>query len=390
MLALETRLSHLLIDEGYEDLTSVQTTRSVIRFVTGQLGSLAADLPEFLDIVGSLARPVELTLSQQRRLNEFADFCETLDLNRSSAWPWRGAPEDRRGLTELALRLGGFPREIVAEQARIADKLIKQVGGRAPFWFLFDGAGKAELSLWDNIEDLDAACDLLVRLFFAEEGTAFVAARALRTYPEKQRGREAVAAVIPLLPPNIRRIAAHTALALDACRGQRARKWCSAPDPVLRHVAAEGLALLTDDGTSTAEARKLVADEDAGVRQTVVDRLRKQIGDEGKPGALALLERAARQAPTGWLCHFCGATNLAGLSSCERCNVVAPQPESKASAFWRISIRGLTRSPVLMTLSLNCCRAHGSLTHNRRRRLSVSSAPGKRCGCRLADRAVAT
>ena len=112
-------------------------------------------------MVAELGRPPELTPAQMTRMDELADYVETLDLNNVSSWPLIKRTEDLPPILRLVAALGGFDIDVLSAQASLVVERMKATGDNAPFFSLFDQARRRDLDHWQNINDHASAVRLI-------------------------------------------------------------------------------------------------------------------------------------------------------------------------------------------------------------------------------------
>ena len=326
------RLHELLRERGFEEISRQITAKQNAATRKAISGLLDFDSEVYRKILTRLAEysSVALTYQEETRLDELADFCETLSLNSISAVP---RPEEYEDwfwpLVDLVRQLGRFNSGILSAQARLTLRRMNDTGDNAPFFYIFDQAKDRELEAWDEIEDKQHAVQVLIDTFFHGRDSAWVAARALWDAPVADL-------VIPLLEealPNLERSPAHqriAALTLFSLTGEeKIEEWLSANNPILRRVAAQGVSILKGDLLSDEIAR-LLRDVDGHVVEEAVKRLR---GLTELPAVRIELERVAQEINPGWMCLHCRTKNDPGARSCKKCNIVGSNPAALASAF---------------------------------------------------------
>jgi hypothetical protein len=267
-----------------------------------------------------------LNYQQGTRINELADFCETLHLNDSSAWPRTddNYNDFRLALTTVA-QLGSFDRGVLSAQAIIVLRRIETFNDNAPFFALFDQATRRSLDRWDAVPDRTKAVDLFIRMLSLGRGAAFVAASALWRAPVADLAVPRLLDLIPRLEPSPdhQRIAARTLLSLTG--GAQIAQWVSDPNPVLRKVVAESIRV-ERDGVLSDEIRILLDDQDGNVVEAAINRLGKVHAAERDEQ----LRRLADEPDPAWLCMHCRTPNEPDRTSCDSCHLVGPSPSQSA------------------------------------------------------------
>ncbi len=283
---------------------------------------------EALSTVVSLDRPATLSPAEARRLDELADFCETLNLNWMSAWQLSA---DRFAtMVELVATLGGFKRDVVAAQAQVVLDLVKHWGHHGPFFGLFDLARSRGLSRWADVGDQDAAVQFFVSLLGSGWYNTHLSVIALIDLPSPQDARGRVLECLPRIGVRERHLAALAALVMSADQRQLALKWASDADPVLRRVAAEEYQVLLDQH-GVGPLCLLIRDDDGGVREQALRFVEKHhLLADGH--VRETVEHAGRSDPPGWMCTSCGAANAPMSGGCTKCSVIAPNPRAAAAS----------------------------------------------------------
>jgi hypothetical protein len=324
------RLGELLERRGFGHLA-----QEVFRAESSQLREAMRGILNFdrdahkamlLDLCKTPSR--SLTYQEATRLDELADFCQSMRFNGVSAWP-RGqdSRKDFRSLLATVQQLGGFDPAVLSAQARIALNRIDAFSNNDPFFALFDQAARRRLDNWHRVLDQDATVRLLVRMLFLGRDTALVAADALWGAPI---ARKAVPLLVDALPrlessPSHQRIAAYTLLSLT--NGTEVEQWARSPNPVLRRVSAEK-SHIELDGTLTTEIHTLLRDGDGYVVQSAVERLSGELS----PTIEAELTRIANAPNPAWMCLHCRTHNEQGNTACRQCMIVGPNPPRAAAA----------------------------------------------------------
>jgi hypothetical protein len=261
------------------------------------------------------------------RLDELADFCETIRFNDLSSWPSRNYRyEDLLSLAKIVLILGGFDAGILAAQARIMLSRIEAFGDNDPFFALFDQPAPRSLDNWHQMPDQAKAVQVLIRAFFNGHGPALVAANALRESPVAHLAVPLLTNALPEFEsePKNQRIAASTLLSLT--NGAEITEWATSRNPVLRRISAEEVPI-EQDGKLTAEIHELLTDHDGHVVESAIERLRENL----TPQKITELACVSENQNPGWMCLHCCTSNGQGRTSCLQCHIVGPDPSRKAA-----------------------------------------------------------
>ncbi len=281
-----------------------------------------------LAMVVELGRPLELTLAQMTRMDELADYVETLDLNNVSSWPLIKRTKDLPQILRLVAALGGFDIDVLGAQASLVVERMKAAGDNAPFFSLFDQARRRDLDRWQSINDHASAVRLIGTLFTDGLGNALVALNALWEFPDPDLAA-------PMLRDLLSRVSSSprhqrlVALTLHSLHGTpEPGCWLDSDDPVLRAVLAS-ICPATIHGRLNPILSKLLDDDDCNVRAEAIRRLEKV----RVSGRRALLARLAASPDPGWMCWSCCTVNPPGQSSCRKkgCYGAAPEPADIAT-----------------------------------------------------------
>ena len=86
------------------------------------------DYVRFLDLVSEIAPSAQLELAERTKLNDFADFLETMLLNEAGSWG-RSFKQHQIEVVELVATLGSFDTSVLAAEARIVRDRVEAFGG---------------------------------------------------------------------------------------------------------------------------------------------------------------------------------------------------------------------------------------------------------------------
>jgi hypothetical protein len=281
-----------------------------------------------VDAIAGLGRPSELTPAQSTRMDELADYVETLNLNNINSWPLINEPDELPQVLRIVASLGGFDLGILSSQAGLVSERIRQSGSRTPYFSLFDQAVSRSLNRWNNIADPASAVLAIGKLFTLGVGNALVGLNALWKFPDPDLAAPMLRELLPQVsgsPPHQRLVAG----ALCSLRGvPEPDCWLDSDDPGLRECLASDCPA-TVRGRLNPILSKLVSDEDGCVREQAIRRLEKV----RVPGRRQLLATLAGTPDPGWMCRSCCTPNPAGQARCqgEGCRHDAPQPARIAS-----------------------------------------------------------
>ncbi|MFD8491862.1 NACHT domain-containing protein [Amycolatopsis sp. NPDC059657] len=278
----------------------------------------------------------ELSWQQRNRLQELADFVETLDLSDLSASRQLLALADAtlHQICELAARLYRFDLDVLAAQAQIildrtAGTNVSAYRHHAAYDCLFDGSVERTSPDWTGVHAEDAV-PVIMKMFTLAGPQASVAAKALWYAPS-----HVAQVAVPLLRDFISRTRSgsihHRLAASVLCTlvdGPEPAAWVSSLDPGLRAVAATMLP--PEAPTFDHDLRQLIDDADAHVQESALRRYAK----EAPPDLHSVLRTVANRPRPGWTCHSCRTLNLpSGQPTCanESCGHRGPDPHLVAA-----------------------------------------------------------
>lgn len=285
------------------------------------------DYLRFLDVPAGMVPPAHLDLPVRVKLDDLADFVETMLLNDAGSWG-RSFRSNQADVIELIATLGRFDRSVLAVEAMIVRDRIAVFGGHAPFFSLFDGASKRPLLAWRDVPDREDAVRLLTRMMTWGLGSARLAAAALWASPVADVAVPQLRELLPRLVPSTEheRVAAVTLCSM--VDGPEPESWLHDNDPVLRAVAAVWLEPVGSDGSVTLQFKELLYDEDRNVRAEAV----RALASANAVDRDQLLEQIAEASEPGWMCLSCRTINLPALTSCVKadCHRVPSYPAHDA------------------------------------------------------------
>lgn len=271
----------------------------------------------------------ELSPGQKIKLDELADFAETLDLNDLGVTSLYKQPDDfLRDLIDLTVTLFGFDRSVLAAEAQVMLDRMEGDTSLDTYFAIFDSADPRTEPDWSAVSDPTAAVDLLMKLFWLSRAQARLATVWL------WGSRVAADLAAPLLRDLITQLESSTrhqelaALTLSSLSsGPEPRSWVNSSNPVLRKVAAASIDVL-EDGSLSPDMERLLADNDGYVREEAIAR----IADTPPPYIETLLNRLSRSDDPGWMCRGCKTVNPAGFRSCRKdgCMLGGPSPAATA------------------------------------------------------------
>ncbi|WP_431972387.1 NACHT domain-containing protein [Nocardia sp. bgisy134] len=303
--------------------------RGLARFESWLSGRDNSVYGDFLSLVADHEK-TELSTIQAIRLDELADFIETLDLNDGGAerYIYRRPDAMLRQLIGLTVSLYGFDHAVLAAEAEIALARMKRFGGNAPYFALFDNAQERSETDWSAVSDPDAALLLLLAMLTLGIRQARFAAKSLWRTPVAHAAellREQVSALTAR--PGHQRLAASALASLESIPEPEC--WVRSDNPVLRVVAALTINPMSGD-ESSGQIRELLDDLDGHVQEAVI----KHIVSAQPSDLMTLLKRVVDRQNPGWMCLNCRTANPPSSSTrCSKddCSTVGPNPGELAS-----------------------------------------------------------
>lgn len=309
---------------------SLEATGESFRKTARLLATLdydADDYKRFLEVLSVLAPPRHIELPERTKLDHLASFAETMWLNDAGSWlgSFRAHMAE---VVELIVALGSFDPSLLAAESRIVSRRVSEFGGHEPFFSLFDGAARRELTNWSAVSRHEDDVTLLVEMLTWGLGSARLAASALWGAPVAEIAVPKLRALLPNLVSSAehQRIAALTLCSL--VDGPEPVSWLHDDDPILRAVCAAWLEPVGTDGKVSPHFRDLLADQDRNVLATAVRRLATvEAADRDE-----LLCAIADGPEPGWTCLSCRTSNPSRSSSCGSpdCHRVPSHPTQDA------------------------------------------------------------
>lgn len=332
-------LATILDENGYQQLTKdslADSPRGWERWARLADGH-QSEVHSLLNEIQQWNSAANLTKREARRLDELADFVETLNLNDISAWPSASHFDViESGWLNAVAELGGFNKGVLAAQASIVMKEMEhdvrssdRQHEHAAFYALFDSAELRKLDNWSRVDSPDEARQLALSMLPASYGCAVVGARALSAHPSQDETSALIAEVFPNLSHRVARFAV---LAFVILRKEADEAFAAIADhenPAVRAAAASFVDVISEDGNLTEVATMLALDTDRSVQIAALDRIADQT-DSLVPGLENLLRRIRRAGSKPFRCTSCGALNDANRRSCQDCNVVNERPDRRA------------------------------------------------------------
>lgn len=317
----------LLLDRGYREQANELARRVASLFADLEIPDswLNVEESDYRNILAALAEApfAVLTPRQSTDVGDLADFVETLDMNYVSVTHfYKMDAEQLRATLAVLQDVYQVDRRVISSEAALVLERLDKWGGHAPFYALFDEANAIRETSWHTVEDVDAAADLLLKLFWLGADQARVAARALWGAPLSSAREQNLRDLIEQLKvsPRHERYAA-LALASLATSTEPA-EWVTGDDPILRRVAVS----FVDPTDSRFDA--LLADPDGHVRDTAIKRLAKS----ARADVHSLLRDISSRPNPGWTCLSCRTENSANDPRCRKggCFSAAPDPARTA------------------------------------------------------------
>ena len=310
---------------GREDLWSeaYQSNRSTSRKFSAFMIDFHGGWKRFLSLLVRLGEPREVALQQRRRLDELADYLETLDFRSQVPADTLGALEHETRIPWLlrtVAMLGGFDLDLLASEAQLALDLEEESGDS--MGFLFDSASAVELERWDRIEDVPETEEALVELVGSTRWVCFLAITALEHTINPDKTSALLVAKLDSYPHYQRLHAAWLANELhpSASRARLSSEWKTESDPILRRVAAMVMATTC----LPTEINWALMDSDSAVREAAIEQIGKR--HDVRAFHEGLRELADGRA-VGWMCLQCGTQNEAETArGCAKCRTSGPDP----------------------------------------------------------------
>jgi len=328
-MQVHERLVHLLESRGFDHELEDERQRQKERFarVIKVLEQFDADDDRTLLEHLAQSEGVPLSCRDRVRLDELADFLETLNVNDAGAT--RTPLPDMRLLIDLVARLGNFDIAKISAQAAVVLRRIDETDeAHAPFLALLDLAEKRALDHWDAIADQDAAVDLCLRVLTWAYGSAVVAGRALWGAPIASLAAPKLRNLLPRVASSEHHLTLVAAVLCSLVDGPEPEVWVDSDDSFLRLAAARLCGQVTGSHLSSA-MKRLLQDADGTVRFAAVRRLADVTASDRE----LALRRVVDAGDPGWTCLSCRTFNEASQGSCKKegCFRAKPHPSSKAS-----------------------------------------------------------
>lgn len=323
-------LVRLLSERGFESELVEERKRQVELLASMSKMFVDHDLDDYLKLLTFLADhdSGEIPIGELVRLDELADFLETLRCNDASA---RRAPDPTMcQLIYLVVALGAFDISILSSEASVVLRRVHDSGeGHVPFFALFDGATRRELNNWSAVGDKNSAVELCLKIFTWGLGSAWVAADALYGAPIGEDGISRLRALLRRVASSYRHV---FAVALTICSlvdGPEPDSWVDDDDPFIRLTAAHFVEVSDEEDLLSASMRSLLGDLDGTVRESAL----RQIEDAIPASAESALQSIEKDGDIGWTCLSCKHFNTAESAKCETdgCLTAKPHPAARAS-----------------------------------------------------------
>jgi hypothetical protein len=320
LLALLKEHGHTHLAEEIEK--DIANTLSGIRIPDYFQGTAETDFLRILTLLAEPA-PMPLTPRQETDLDELADLAETLGLNDPSVVHFYKMDTDElREIVELVVRLNRFDPAVTSAEAMLLLNRLERWPGHDAYYALFDNARGRRESTWDDIDDVDRAAKLLMRLLVLGPGQAHLGMCSLWDAPLTSESEGRLRALVPELKSSTEH-QRYAALALASLSTTpEPESWLASADPVLRRVAADFVE------SAGPELCDLLDDPDGYVQETAIEQLIRLA-----PTDLESTLRAISGRPNpAWMCLACRTTNRGGARGCakEGCYSAGPDPAAIA------------------------------------------------------------
>jgi hypothetical protein len=323
---LARRLDQILNRGGRSDLVIRRHEKYLEMNERWRKGTEAWEIAwrSFLERVLALDKPRSLPFHCSWRLDELADFVETLRIGSSAgdslSTAVRHRSDDLNRLITLTAKLGDFDVGLLSAEAATALTIDARTGDSMSL--LFEGGRRRAMRHWSE-SNTQHDLEILVTLLDSTRWIARIAAAALEQCPHPETS-DRIEAVIPTLRLGVNRLrAGETVIKLDSELRKRAARWQRSSDPFVRHLAAWCFARDQADKPLTENLASALSDPDRGVRETAIRGLR---GRHVSPSVQRHLESLTSEAEaTGYTCMHCGKQNDADAGSCVDCQIVGPR-----------------------------------------------------------------
>lgn len=287
----------------------------------------------FLEMVAESGGGAELSIREQRGLDELVDFYFTLGIPDSESFSFAemtlSAPTRMRELVRAAVVLGGFDTAKLASEARLFRHRADLPESSSLSQIVYMPGGDRGLDRWSRVKKPDRLVDELIRQLGGARFSAHRAAAALAAAPQSLEVHSKLLSKLDLMKGWRLELAGLLALETSSNEGEAlelATGWAREGKPPLRRIAGR-FAALAIPSLEKAKGLFIVAltDHDAGVRAEAVDSL-----DAGSlDPELRVVIEAARDGSTDWECRWCTHQNRQPPGSCEECKSVGPELSQK-------------------------------------------------------------
>lgn len=293
----------------------------------------------FLEMVAESGGQAELSIREQRGLDELVDFYFTLGIPDSESFSFAdmtlGHPARIRELMRAVVVLGGFDADKLASEARVFRyEAEPQESGSLSQIIYIPGVDR-QLNRWSRVSEPDQLVDELIRQLGGARFSAHCAAGALTAAQQSLGVHGKVISKLDLM--RSWRLELGGLLALETSGDERAALelasgWSREGTAPLRRIAGRFAALAIP---TLPEARGLfilaLADRDSGVRAEAVDSFDAGNLDQELRAAI----ETARNGATEWECRWCTHQNRQPSGSCEECQSVGPELSQKINTLLR-------------------------------------------------------
>ncbi len=322
-----SKMGEILSALGFEEIVRAHQKKHFrpLRDLSQWRDRLRSSWKSLLSVIADLAPPAKLSPGQERRMDELANFIETLDISGSGPEfeiaAIKGGDEFAVVLGAFA-DLGGFDRGVLSAEA---DELARWEGGQLGIGtplYIFDGATEVQLN-WNHVPTPEALRDTLIELLRNGAWIAERAAEALARYPDPEPVIKKVNEFLHTLHPVTRNLAAWLVGVIDAEYENRYETWLAGDDPVLRRMAGRLIARRYKSGQRIGDdlVLQLLDEPDDAARASILNSFS---GVELPRHLQRRVLEAKKRTDTGWQCPSCDQKNAPRAEQCTNCRNQAP------------------------------------------------------------------
>lgn len=293
----------------------------------------------FLEMISECGEEFELSVREQRGLDELVDFYFTLGIPDSAGFSFTEITLDHparvRELIHAAVVLGGFDADKLASEARLLQRETEAHERSSLSQIIYIPGVDRELNRWSRVGEPDPMVDDLTRHLGGVRFSAHRAAAALAAAPQSLGVHGKVLSKLDRMRGWRLQLGGLLALETASNEGaalELAAEWSKEGKAPLRRMAGQFAAVAIP---TLPEARSLfvlsLADRDSGVRAEAVDSFDAGNLDRELRNAIEV----ARDGSTEWECRWCTHQNPQPTGSCAKCQSVDPELSQKIDALLR-------------------------------------------------------